>query len=129
MSRPKLQIDWKKVDHMLEAHCTGTQVAAHLGIYCETLYERVKKEYGCGFSEYSRQKKEKGNSSIKVTQYQQALKGDKGMLIWLGKNWLGQKDEPREEKQFDGQLSVLLDKLQKIQRPEEFKKNDAPKKK
>lgn len=109
--RKKIDIDWSKVDLMLEAHCTGTEVANHLGIHYQTLYDRVKEKFKVDFSVYSRQKKEKGKSHLRVKQYQEARIGNKQMLIWLGKNWLGQKDEPIENKEFDGALSQFLDIL------------------
>ncbi len=51
-----------------------------------------------GFSEYLRLKKAKGNSLIKVKQFEMAVKDkDKAMLIWLGKQRLGQKDKVENE--------------------------------
>lgn len=123
MTRPKLNIDWKKVDHMLEAHCSCAEIASHLGIHPDTLRNRVTEEYNIGYSEYFRQKKEKGKSSLKVVQYQQALKGNNQMMIWLGKNWLGQKDEPKEEKEMDAPVAQALIRLLGVKSPEEFKAN------
>lgn len=132
MSRPKnrplANIDWKVVDKMLEAHCTGTEVASKLGIHEDTLYTRVAKVFGMTFSAYSQQKKANGKSNLKFSQYKNALEGNTSIQIWLGKNWLGQKDEPKVEKDFDGNLAILLEMLQKIQKPEDFKNNDSSKK-
>lgn len=85
----------------------------------------MTEEYNIGYSEYFRQKKEKGKSSLKVVQYQQALKGNNQMMIWLGKNWLGQKDEPKEEKEMDAPVAQALIRLLGVKSPEEFKV-DAP---
>lgn len=128
MSRPPAEIDWKKVDMLLESHAPGTEVASHLGIHPETLYRTCEKKFKIGFSEYSRQKKEKGKSSVRVKQFQEAMQGDKGMLIWLGKNWLGQKENPQEEKEFDSKLSILLDRLLSVENAEEFNDLLKPKK-
>lgn len=124
MSRPEKQIDWKKVDAMLEAHCNGTEIAAQFGMHPDTFYKRVEKEYNMGFSEYFQQKKATGKSNLKFAQYKKALGGNTSIQIWLGKNWLGQREEPKEEKEFDGKLSVLLDKLLKIENPEDFKNKE-----
>lgn len=125
--RKKQEIDWKKVDLMLEAHCLGTEVANHLGIHPDTLYNRVKEEFKVDFSAYSRQKKEKGKSHVKVKQYQEARIGNKQMLIWLGKNWLGQKDEPKKDQEFDGSLAQLLQLLKSLKSYKEFEKKDKEK--
>lgn len=124
MSRPEKHIDWSMVDKLLQAHCPGTEIAASFDMHPETFYDRVKKEFGTGFTEYSQQKKKKGKNNLRLAQLKNALEGNTSMQVWLGKNWLGQKDEPREEKEFDGNLSVLLDLLQNIKNPEEFKSSE-----
>ena len=91
--RPKYVIDWSLVDELLEADCEGTEVAAYLGIAADTLYDRCVKENGVIFSAYLREKKAKGNTTLKQKQYETAMDGDKTMLIWLGKNRLNQRDK------------------------------------
>lgn len=91
--KPKSIIEWSTVDKLLEADCEGTEIASYIGVHPNTLYERCKKEKKCNFSEYLQLKKAKGNSLIKVKQFEAAVKDkDKAMLIWLGKNRLGQRD-------------------------------------
>ena len=46
------------------------------------------------------------------------------MLIWLGKNWLGQKDEPKKDQEFDGSLAQLLQLLKSLKSYKEFEKED-----
>ena len=96
--RPEVNIDWKIVDSLLEADCEGTEIAAYLGIAPNTLYNRCKSDNKCNFSEYLQQKKAKGNSLLKVKQFEAAVKDkDRSMLIWLGKQRLGQKDKSEVE--------------------------------
>ena len=93
--RPVIPIDWKRVEQLLMADCSGVQVAASMGISEDTLYLRVKKELGYeSFTAYSLKFKEKGNSLLKSKQYESAIT-DKNisMQIWLGKQRLGQKDK------------------------------------
>ncbi len=123
MSRPHKNIDWSMVDKLLQAHTPGTEIAASFDMHPNTFYDRVEKEFGIGFTEYCAQKRKKGKNNLRLSQFKSALEGNTSIQIWLGKNWLGQKDEPREEKEFDGNLSVLLDLLQNIKNPEEFKKD------
>ena len=93
MARPKVDIDWERVNELLEADCEGTEIAAYLGIVPNTLYERCKKDNNLSFSEYLQQKKAKGNSLLKEKQHKIALAENVGMLIWLGKQRLGQSDK------------------------------------
>jgi len=93
MARPKVDIDWKKVDKLLEADCEGTEIAAYLGIVPNTLYRRCELDHKISFSKYLQEKKAKGNSLLKVKQFDAAMSGDKTMMIWLGKQRLGQKEK------------------------------------
>lgn len=92
MARPAAAIDWKEVEKLLKAGCDGVQVAAHLGIHPNTLYERCDKENGLSFSEYCQEKKSAGNALLIAAQFNKAIRGDSGMLKWLGIFRLGQKE-------------------------------------
>lgn len=108
MARPKTNIDWETVNDLLEADCEGTEIAAYLGIVPDTLYKRCKETHKLGFSEYLRQKKAKGNSLLKAKQFEKAMSGDKGMLIWLGKQRLGQSEKTRQTLEFDNSEKVIF---------------------
>lgn len=47
----------------------------------------------------------KGNISLRRTQKQQADSGNATMLIWLGKQWLGQRD-PSARVEHSGEIAV-----------------------
>lgn len=93
LGRPKADIDWNQVDKLLQAHCSGAEIAAYFGLNKATLYDRCKTDNNMPFSDYSQQKKAKGNSLLKAKQYSIAMRGDKTMLVWLGKQYLGQKEK------------------------------------
>ena len=86
-------IDWEKVENLLIGGANGTQVAASLGICPDTLYLRCKAVFKMDFSAYLQQKKEKGNTMLHVAQFKAAKDGNVPMLIWLGKQRLGQSDK------------------------------------
>lgn len=102
--RKKFVIDWAKVDNALMAGSNGVQVAAMLGIHFDTLSNHCKEEHKTDFSDYLRQKREKGNNLLKAMQYRLAMDGDRGMLIWLGKNRLDQSDKKEIKQQNIGGL-------------------------
>lgn len=91
--RPQVELDWDLIDDMLKANCHGTSIAAHFKIHPQTFYDRVVLEKGVGFTQYSKQKSSEGDDDLKKVQYEVAKK-DKNvtMLIWLGKQRLGQKE-------------------------------------
>lgn len=96
--RPEANIDWAVVDELLEAGCSGAEIAAAIGVSAHTLYDRCQTDNEMMFSEYSQRKKEKGDSILKKVQFEAAVKDkDKAMMIWLGKQRLGQKDKVESE--------------------------------
>lgn len=95
--RPEIEIDFKKVDELLIAGCSGVEVSAFLGIHHDTLYDRVEAKFGVSFSNYSASKRSKGDSMLRAVQFQKAMNKDNMMLIWLGKNRLKQKDKENDE--------------------------------
>lgn len=95
--RPKAIIDWNLVEKLLQAGCTGTQVAARIGIHPDTLYLACKDTYNLTFSAYAEEKRASGDSILQQVQFKQATEGNTTMLIWLGKQRLGQRDKTEQE--------------------------------
>jgi hypothetical protein len=95
--RPKAIIDWEKVDKMLQAHCDGAGIAGLLGIHPDTLYNACKEEKKIDFSAYKQQKMYEGVELLRQKQFGVAMQGDKSMLIWLGKQYAGQRDKNQTE--------------------------------
>jgi len=92
--RKPAKIEWDKVDSMLVGGCTGTEIAAHIGMHPNTLYRHCEDTNKVNFSEYLQEKRAKGDSLLRMAQFDEAVnKRDRGMLIWLGKNRLGQTDK------------------------------------
>lgn len=113
--RKKAIIDWNIVDELLEADSNGVQIAAVLGMHPETLYKHVRETKKMDFSAYSQQKRAKGDAHLLNAQYRKALDGkDNNMLIWLGKNRLNQRDEPKQQDTCLPALLVYLKDLKKV---------------
>lgn len=86
---------------MLEAGGAATGIAATLGITEDTLYNRCKTDLKQDFSAYRQEKLAKGDELLKSKQFQVAMSGDKTMLIWLGKQRLGQADKNESKVDLD----------------------------
>lgn len=92
MGRPKANIDWKRVDHLLTCQCDGVGIAGILGVSADTLYRACQEEHNIGFADYSAQKKSEGKELLRAKQFETAMNGNVTMQIWLGKQHLDQKD-------------------------------------
>lgn len=95
--RPTKPIDYTKLDAMCAIHCTGEECAAILGVSYEHLNNQLKKDGNVGFLDYFRIKGSNGKMSLRRKQFDQAMSGNATMLIWLGKQWLGQCEKIDKE--------------------------------
>jgi hypothetical protein len=92
MGRPKVKIGWREFDALCVVQATAEEIAAFFGCSTDTISRAVQEKHGCTFAEYLGQKRGKGKISLRRAQMQAALAGDKTMLIFLGKQYLGQAD-------------------------------------
>jgi hypothetical protein len=119
--RTSIKINWDEANFALQAGCTGAEIAESLGCNKATFYYQVEKKYKIKYQHHLQNLRRKGLNSIKMKQYQIAMKGNVTMLIWLGKQYLGQKEDPKGTKEFDGKLNEFLDALKNIKNEKDFK--------
>lgn len=88
------KINWKNVAAYLKAGCSGREIAAMIGVHENTLYMRCKEEQNMDFVAFKQEKQAEGDAHIKRAQYEEAvIERDRRMLIWLGKQRLGQREK------------------------------------
>lgn len=83
--RPKKEIDYTTVEKLANIQCTQEEIASFLGISSRTLLRDEK------FKELFARGRENGKMSLRRIQWKHAEKSAT-MAIWLGKQYLGQKD-------------------------------------
>lgn len=91
--RPPSVIDWDKVAAYLKAQCSTTSIAAILGISTDTLYLRCKEDLFMDYTAFAQEKKGEGKELLRAKQYTDAMSGNVTLQIWLGKQYLDQKDK------------------------------------
>lgn len=96
---PKLiDINWEQFDKLCYMQCTSHEIAAWFNCSVDTLENRLRTEKGKKFSDYYKEKKEIGRISLRRAQYQAATeKGNITMMIWLGKQYLGQTEKIEQD--------------------------------
>jgi len=109
--RPKIKIDWKEFDKLCELQCTKKEIASCFDCTPNTIVNRVKQEKGMTFLEYYGQKSAKGKISLRRLQWQTAEKGNVVMQIFLGKQYLGQRDK-MEGSVAPETLSAMFEKIE-----------------
>lgn len=104
-----IQLDWEQFDKLCYIQCTQREIAAWFDCSVDTIERRVEEEFGIKFAEYYAEKKEKGLISLRRLQYQAAEKANTVMLIWLGKQYLGQKDRQETEMKTSTPIQIKID--------------------
>lgn len=93
--RPRKEISQDNFEKLCAMFCTEEEIAAFFDCSVDTIENWTKRTYGQLFSEVYEQKRQTGKISLRRAQLRLAEKSA-AMAIFLGKNYLGQKDTPDE---------------------------------
>ena len=85
MARPKIQIDAELVYKMAQWGCKTREIADHFNCSEDTISGRFSSQLAKGRADL--------RMSLRQWQLAAAKKGNPTMLIWLGKQMLGQADK------------------------------------
>jgi len=91
--RPRIEIDWKLIEGLCEIQCTQSEIASVAGISVDTLVRSCPVDQNVSFAEFYKIYSENGKSSLRRAQFKKAMSGSVPMLIWMGKQLLGQRDK------------------------------------
>ena len=104
VGRPKFQIDYVTVEKLAHIHCTKQEIASFLGCSVDTL------DRDANFEVYYKKGLDGGKMSLRRMQFKLAEKNS-AMAIFLGKQYLGQKDVIEEQNVELGKVRELLSKI------------------
>ena len=95
MARPRKEIDQKQFENLCGLQCTKEEICSWF--YCseDTIERWCKRTYKSNFAVIFAQKRGKGKISLRRSQWRLS-ENNATMAIWLGKQYLGQKDEPED---------------------------------
>ena len=87
--RPKIQLDPIQIQKLAAMHCTVEEIAAFFDVSRDTIDRNYAENIAKG--------KQMGKMKLRDMQLQAAQKGNVAMLIFLGKQYLGQSDKVDQE--------------------------------
>lgn len=93
---------------MIEISCTQEEICHVLKISPDTLSKRLKERGQGSFAELYKKHEATGKVSLRRMQWQACEKGSVPMLIWLGKQMLGQKEEPESSGRKSEPLEITV---------------------
>lgn len=91
MARPRIEIDENIFKGLCGIFCTLEEIASVFNCSADTVERWCKREYKMSFAEVYKKECSKGKISLRRTQFDMA-KHSVPMAIWLGKQYLGQKE-------------------------------------
>lgn len=106
--RPRKEINWEEFDKLCAMQCSQREIAAWFEVSVDTIERRVEEIHGVKFAEYFEEKRGKGKIALRRKQYEVAMSGNTTMLLWLGKQYLGQVDK-QETKLDTGAIKIIID--------------------
>ena len=89
----KDKINKEQFENLCNLWCTLTEIAEFFNVSEDTLESWCKDVYQDTFSEVYKRKNSKGKIALRRWQMKSAEKGNVTMQIWLGKQYLGQKEK------------------------------------
>lgn len=89
------EIDYRMFEELCKIQCTKQEICDVFQIDEKTLTARCKERYGMSFSDVQKEYKAHGMASLRRYQFSLAKKSA-AMGIFLGKQYLGQKDQIHE---------------------------------
>lgn len=100
----------KLIENLASIMCTEEEIANCLETTPDTLHNAENDDL---FRSAIKKGQSQGKQSLRREQWKLAQKGNASMLIWLGKQWLGQTDKIETEVSSDGMLDKILDYMEK----------------
>lgn len=117
MARPRIPIDKQTFEKLCGLQATEQEIAGFFGCSVDTIERWCKRTYKMRFAEVFAEKRGIGKISLRRMQWKLAEKSAP-MAIFLGKNYLGQTDErkqqveltaqEREQTKLDGILAQII---------------------
>lgn len=113
MGRPRKEIDQKQFESLCGLQCTKLEMCGYFEVTDKTLENWCQRTYKKGFSEVFKEKRGRGKISLRRAQFRLAEKSAT-MAIFLGKQYLGQKDVVDQEIEDLERMDALSESLEQM---------------
>lgn len=113
VGRPNAKIDKEQFEKLCSLQCTIEEIAGFFGCCDDTINNWCKKTYHTNFSVVFKDKSAPGKISLRRNQFRLSERSA-AMAIFLGKQYLGQKDALDVSASEIGKVDDLLETLKGI---------------
>ena len=101
--RPKKPLDYLVIEKLASIMCTEEEIAAVLGVSVRTLQRDEE------FCRVYKKGMDSGRASIRRIQFRLMDEGNATMAIWLGKQYLDQKEQVKEQVDLSQPIKLVVD--------------------
>lgn len=101
-------LDPELFEKLCHIHCTTLELEHIFDCELETISSWTQRYYGLTFKEAYEKFSAYGKASLRRLQFQMAHK-NASLAIWLGKQWLNQKDTPINEEEISPELKHFME--------------------
>lgn len=102
--RPEAKLDLVEFRKLAAIQCTQSELASFFETSVDTIQRRIAKEPE--YAEAWERGRESGKASLRRMQFASAQSGNVTMQIWLGKQYLGQRDRLDHEVTSNGTMTL-----------------------
>lgn len=111
--RPPKEIDKLQFEKLCELQCTRDEICSWFDVTDKTLSKWCEKTFGEGFSAVFDKKREKGKIALRRNQWRLS-ETNTAMAIFLGKQFLGQSDNPEIKDSDLDKVNEIIIKIKDI---------------
>ena len=104
-------IDFDLIGQLAAIQCTEDEIAFVLKCSVQTLRNHCVRTQSCILGDFLENHRGGGRVSLRRKQFEIAMSGDKTLLIWLGKQYLGQSDKQEVASTISGNIKLSAEDL------------------
>lgn len=111
--KPMTDKEFEQLVNMIRIQCTRDEICGILGMSETTLNRRIKEQGIEGVDNFEalyKKHQDEGKASLRRSQWKAAQDGNPTMLVWLGKQVLGQKDKQELSGPDGGAIPVKIER-------------------
>ena len=112
-TKPMSDKEFEQLVNMIRIQCTAEEICDILGMSEDTLGRRIAERGIDGvrnFADLYKKHQGEGKASLRRAQWKAAQDGNPTMLVWLGKQMLGQKDKQELSGPDGGAIPVKIER-------------------
>lgn len=112
--RPEKELDWYLLDSILQFGAKLIDCSEICKMSEDSIQRKIKEAHGCTFSEYREKKLSNTRVKLLKKQIEVALSGNVPMLIWTGKQLLGQFDKQEVTADIKEKITLNYEKIKDV---------------